>query len=266
MGALDIGHPGLRLSDLEGFFGSFGGVSPLLVSDYDGTLAPFRRERGEAVTPEETKELIRRIMEAGGEFVLLTGREASEAASLLGVPAEIWGCHGWQRRSPGGDTVTVALSAAEEQALLLLPGLFRAFPSDAVERKPVSAALHWRERPDVLEQYGKLEKSILERASEAGLEKLPFEQGVEFRLPSFTKGKAMKRILAARSSRDPVCYLGDDETDEDAFRVLNGRGVGILVSALPAESAAGVRIRPDEVPEFLRKWLAALETGWRETP
>lgn len=266
MGALDIGHPGLGLSDLEGFFDSFSGVSPLLVSDYDGTLAPFRRERDEAVPPEETKRLLRRIVETGGEFILLTGREASEAASLLGVPAEIWGCHGWQRRSPGGETATTPLSGAEEQALRLLPDLFRPFPPGAVERKPVSAALHWRERPDVLEQYGKLEKSILERASEVGLERLPFDQGVEFRLPSCTKGEAMKRILAARNFRDPVCYLGDDVTDEDAFRVLGGRGVGVLVSVLPAASAAGVRIRPEEVPEFLRKWLAALETGRRGAP
>ena len=266
MGAVDIGHPGLGLSDLEGFFGSFGGVSPLLVSDYDGTLAPFRRERSEAVPSEETKDLLQRILEAGGEFVLLTGREASEAASLLGVPAEIWGCHGWQRRSPGGDTVTVPLSAAEERALLLLPDLFRAFPPEAVERKPVSAALHWRERPEVLEQYGKFEESILERASQAGLERLPFDQGIEFRLPSCTKGVAMKRILAARSFRDPVCYLGDDVTDEDAFRVLDGRGAGILVSAFPAVSAAGVRILPEEVPEFLRRWLGALTAGRRGTP
>ena len=266
MGALDIGHPGFGLADLEEFFGSFCGVSPLLVSDYDGTLAPFRRERGEAVPPEETKDLVRRIAETGGEFILLTGREASEAAALLGVPAEVWGCHGWQRRSPGGDTVTMPLSGAEERALRLLPDMFPGFPSGAVELKPVSAALHWRERPDVLEKYEKLEESILERASEAGLEKLSFDGGVEFRLPSCTKGEAMKRILAARSFRDPVCYLGDDLTDEDAFRVLDGRGVGVLVSALPAASAAAVRIRPEEVPEFLRRWLAALESGRRGTP
>ncbi|MBL3539095.1 trehalose-phosphatase [Aminivibrio sp.] len=258
----------MGLSDLEGFFESFRGVgvSPLLVSDYDGTLVPFRRERDEAVPSRETRDLVRRIGEAGGEFILLTGREASEAASLLGVPAEIWGCHGWQRRSPGGETITMPLSGAEEDALRLLPDLFRSFPSDAVERKPVSIALHWRERPDVLEQYGKLEKSIIERASSAGLEKLPFDQGVEFRLPSCTKGEAMKRILAARSFRDPVCYLGDDVTDEDAFRALDGRGVGVLVSALPAASAAVVRIRPEEVPEFLRKWIAALEAERRESP
>lgn len=259
MGAVDLDYPRPGLGALEGFFASFRGVRPLLVSDYDGTIAPFRRERNEAVPPEETRLLLRKIMGAGGDFILLTGREASEAASLLGLPAEIWGCHGWQRRSPSGETVTLPLSGTEEKALTVLPVLFRGFPRDAVEMKPVSAALHWRDRPDVREMYCRREKSIAEKASEAGFERLPFDGGVEFRLPSCTKGEAMKRILSARSSRDPVCYLGDDVTDEDAFRVLGGRGVGIRISSLQARSFAHVWLLPEERAEFFRRWLDALE-------
>ena len=46
------------------------------------------------------------------------------------------------------------------------------------------------------------------------------------------KGKAVLYLLAAlRLDGDDVAplYLGDDITDEDAFRALSGRGIGIFV-------------------------------------
>jgi trehalose-phosphatase len=49
-------------------------------------------------------------------------------------------------------------------------------------------------------------------------------------------------------------YIGDDETDEDAFRALADRGgIGILVAEAPQPTAAAYRLRtPDDVETFLR--------------
>jgi alpha,alpha-trehalase len=57
-------------------------------------------------------------------------------------------------------------------------------------------------------------------------------------------------------------YLGDDVTDEDAFRALRERGevggVGVLVAEEPRETAARYRLRdPDEVREFLAAFAGA---------
>ncbi|KAF0911861.1 hypothetical protein E2562_012342 [Oryza meyeriana var. granulata] len=80
------------------------------------------------------------------------------------------------------------------------------------------------------------------------------------------KGEALRFLLSALgfSSGDgandgddafPI-YIGDDRTDEDAFRVLRarGQGAGILVSRFPKDTCASFSLRdPSEVKDFLRK-------------
>jgi trehalose 6-phosphate phosphatase len=72
------------------------------------------------------------------------------------------------------------------------------------------------------------------------------------------KGKALEFLLeslgyAGRADVLPV-YIGDDRTDEDAFKALRrrGQGVGILVSKHPKETSASFSLQePAEVMEFL---------------
>jgi trehalose 6-phosphate phosphatase len=59
--------------------------------------------------------------------------------------------------------------------------------------------------------------------------------------------------FANRSDVLPV-YIGDDRTDEDAFKVLRkrGQGIGILVSKCPKETNASYSLQdPGEVMDFL---------------
>jgi trehalose 6-phosphate phosphatase len=49
-------------------------------------------------------------------------------------------------------------------------------------------------------------------------------------------------------------YIGDDKTDEDAFKLLRGRGqgFGILVSKFPKDTSASYSLQdPPEVMNFL---------------
>jgi trehalose-phosphatase len=55
-------------------------------------------------------------------------------------------------------------------------------------------------------------------------------------------------------------YLGDDTTDEDAFRALGREGVTIRVGDSGSPTAARHRLRdPDEVLGFLQRWRDELE-------
>ncbi|KAK4745468.1 hypothetical protein SAY87_011780 [Trapa incisa] len=74
------------------------------------------------------------------------------------------------------------------------------------------------------------------------------------------KGKAVMFLLESLglNERDDVLpiYVGDDRTDEDAFKVLRegNRGLGILVSSIPKESSAYYSLRnPSEVEMFLKR-------------
>lgn len=255
---MDVTSSKLGLKDLVDFFASFSSTRPLLVSDYDGTLAPFHRERSEAVPSGKTIDLMQSIIEAGGDIIILSGRKSEEIHALLGLSVEIWGCHGWEHRTADGILNTMPLSEEEKKALMVLPSLLSVFPDDALERKPVSTALHWRGREDIRGMFRQRSRELLSQMKQSGLEALPFDGGVEFRIPSFTKGVAMERILSTCPGKGPICYLGDDVTDEDAFRVLVGRGLGILVSATLRETSARVWICPEQVNLFLEKWCGSL--------
>ena len=91
---------------LKEFFGAFaGGVTPFLLLDYDGTLAPFRVDRFHAWPWAGVRELLARIeWQRRTHIAVITGRTADEIVPLLGIdpPPEIWGLHGAERLFPDG--------------------------------------------------------------------------------------------------------------------------------------------------------------------
>ena len=76
----------------------------------------------------------------------------------------------------------------------------------------------------------------------------------------WNKGKAVRWIMKALNlswEDHMVFYFGDDTTDEDAFRAVNSRGVGILVSDKDKVSAAGFRLSsPDEVAKLFNQLVS----------
>ncbi len=73
----------------------------------------------------------------------------------------------------------------------------------------------------------------------------------------------LAETLGLRQAGADLIYIGDDETDEDAFRDLRqrGAGIGILVTAQPARTAATYYLRDcDEVYRFLKSLAAVLPT------
>jgi trehalose-6-phosphatase len=54
-------------------------------------------------------------------------------------------------------------------------------------------------------------------------------------------------------------YIGDDRTDEDAFRTIQQRGIGIVVSQDPGPTMARYALKnPAEVELFLRALSACV--------
>ncbi|KAF5803600.1 putative trehalose-phosphatase [Helianthus annuus] len=85
-------------------------------------------------------------------------------------------------------------------------------------------------------------------------------------LIDWDKGKAVEFLLESLglSNANDVLpiYIGEDRTDEDAFKVLRegNRGYGILVSSVPKESKAFLSLRDtSEVKQFLKSLVR-----WKE--
>lgn len=239
----------------------------VLLLDYDGTLAPFSIDRHRAVPYPGLRDLLQQIVDTGRtRLVIVTGRDAREIDPFLRLrPApEIWGSHGLQRLLPDGRCQMPEIPPAVAEVLddarrwLEYQGLH-----DCAERKPGSIAVHWRalEQTEAEELRGRIIVGWFPIAERANLKLLEFDGGVEMRMPDLDKGDAVRTILKETGPNVPVTYLGDDITDERAFRALASQGLGILVRASFRRSAAQAWLKPpEELRDFLSRWLAATET------
>jgi trehalose-phosphatase len=233
--------------------------------DYDGTLAPFREDRMQALPWPGITGRLDRISELPSVHLsLVTGRSARELAALLPVkrPIEIWGSHGREHLTTGGVYTSAMLPPVQQSAIAQLEHeLQQAGYGAQAERKPASIAVHWRgldaEDANKVEQIAfRVYRTAGERA---GLSLLAFDGGLEMRSDSINKGHAALHMLT-QCPTAAAAYLGDDTTDEDAFSVLRGRGITLLVRPEPRPSQAEYWIRPpDDLLAFLDAWIRAAE-------
>ena len=234
----------------------------LLMLDYDGTLAPFHVQPELAVPYAEVGPVLEEIVRSGGtRVVIVSGRPADEVPALLALSErpEIWGSHGWERLLPDGKRVVEQPGADARRALDSAAGAVASIPEGArLEHKLASIALHWRGMPAAsADEVKRLATEAWEPIAKNGaLEILPFDGGIELRTVGCNKQYAVKAVLSETAQDSAVAYLGDDITDEDAFRAVKTRGVGVLVRAEFRETGADVWIRPPhELVEFMRHWV-----------
>lgn len=237
----------------------------LLLLDYDGTLAPFRKERDQAFPYRGSAQLLEEIVGSGRtRVVIISGRDACETIPLLGVAPipEVWGLHGLQRRKPDGSIETVRI---EERYLEALSDADRWLDCQhlrhAAEFKTGSIAVHWRGLPnsEVKELRGRLLAGWKPIAEHTGMELLEFDGGIEIRAPQADKGDVVRIVLSEMEPDTPAAYLGDDATDERAFQAILGRGLSVLVRPRWRQTAAQLWLKPPgELLDFLSRWLDAV--------
>ena len=230
-----------------------------LFLDLDGTLTPLR-ESPELVRPHaELTALLRRAGESlAGRLAIVSGRTVDAVDTIVErACAAVAGVHGLQRRTAAGELEAVSPHPRVQHAAEQMATFARGCPGLLVEHKDQSAALHYRGAP-------KAEPAVMEfigRLAEA--EALTIQSGhmvMELRTPGPDKGGAVRAFLAEAPfrGRRPI-YVGDDHTDEAAFRVAAAAGgVGVLVGP-ERPSAARARL---EDPTAVRLWIAeSLDRG-----
>jgi trehalose 6-phosphate phosphatase len=234
----------------------------ILLLDYDGTLAPFNEDPGKAFPYSGVIDVLDRLMEVPKlRVVIVTGRWIKSLQPLINLrkQPEIWGSHGVERLLPDG---SYDVAPVEEETI---EGLVAADEwvdsagfNGRVERKPGSVALHWRGIDEfVRRQMESAVRSKWELMAQAwNLQLKEFDGGLELRAPGRNKGDAVRTICREMSAGAQIAYLGDDFTDEDAFEVLKGRGLGVLVRKTLRPTMADLWIKPpEEMLEFLDRWL-----------
>ena len=103
----------------------------------------------------------------------------------------------------------------------------------------MTVAFHWRQAPDEDAARAELEE-VAERARAAGLEAHWGRKVLELRPPvDADKGSAVRSLLGERGLRRAL-YAGDDSTDLDAFRGLDGLEVAVRVAVVSGEAPPGL--------------------------
>ncbi|WP_206241782.1 trehalose-phosphatase [Novosphingobium terrae] len=221
-----------------------------LFLDFDGTLVDLA-ERPDAVhvsarLHDLLDTLARRL---DGRLAIVSGRGASDVAEQLGQPScLIVGSHGAEFRDASGRIAAPPRSAALEEAVLAVQAFARDYQGEGgqqgllVEDKPQGVALHYRMAPELQDAADGFATDLARRL---GLYLQTGKMMVELRMGGADKGIALNRLMGQTAMRGtkPV-FLGDDDTDETAFRAARALGgAGILVG--PMRQTAALWRLPD---------------------
>jgi len=237
------------------------GRLPAVFLDYDGTLTPIVARPDLAHLPPKTRTTLETLSRRC-PTAIVSGRDLDDVGSMMGIDT-LWfaGSHGFDLLSPdgsrheyeGGAHAPPQLDEAEGE----LAEAIRDVPHAWIERKKFAIAVHYRQSPD--EYVPRLKAAVRDVAQHhdalrmAGGKKI-FELRPDI---PWDKGRALRWILQAVAADHPdviAVYLGDDETDEDAFREVRERGLGIVVGEGDRSTAAHHRLHdPTEVERFLAR-------------
>jgi trehalose-phosphatase len=244
--------------DLDAFFDQLRDVRQcVLLMGYDGTLAAWRDDP----QPEPCRLLDGILRDGRTRVILVSGRWTRD---LLPLPAlsrtpELWGSHGRERRFPDGrhetatpdETALRGLAEADTwiEEIIALGG--------SAEPKPAGLAIHWRglAHAQATQVRDLVRENWAMLARESGLALHEFDGGIELRVPGCDKGHAVNTVLNEMPVGTMAAYLGNDVSDEDAFRALRGRGLRVLVRADFRASGADLWITPArDLTAFLSRW------------
>lgn len=221
----------------------------LFFLDYDGTLTPIVERPELAILSKEMREVLRELS-ARYRVAIVSGRAREDVEKLVGIEGVFYaGSHGFDIRGPGFSMlqpeaerfVPLILQLKEkfEEELSEIPGVL-------IEPKKFSLAVHYRlVEEENLPQIQELVEEVVSSNRELRLMK---GKKVFEILPNINwdKGRAVRWLLQAFGlswESSSVIYIGDDTTDEDAFRIIRTRGTGILVADQVRCSAADFWIK-----------------------
>lgn len=237
-----------------------GGTPPAVFLDYDGTLTPIV-ERPELATLPDAMAAVLRDLAARCPVTIVSGRDLANLRQMVTLDGVVYaGSHGFDVDAPeelGGRVrrgedfadVLAAARARLKEAVAPIAGAW-------VEDKAFAVTLHFRQVapedvPAVEAAFAAVADAFPDLRRTGGKKVLELRPNVEW-----DKGRALLMLLERidRSGPHFPLFVGDDETDEDAFCAVAGSGIGIRVGDPHVASAAEYFLADtDEAATFLRR-------------
>jgi trehalose 6-phosphate phosphatase len=200
-----------------------------LFLDFDGVLAPIVERPDDAAVPAETRAELERLAGRYALVAVVSGRAGEDVVRRVGVGGVVGvGSHGLEL-DPEAERWRPRIAAFADGAGWA-----------DTERKGLTVSFHFRTAPDEAAARGELE-TLAERARADGLV-ARFGRKVLEVLPPLeaNKGTAVRRLLEARGLTRAL-VAGDDTTDLDSFRAVDGIELAVRVAVAADESPPALR-------------------------
>jgi trehalose 6-phosphate phosphatase len=236
----------------------FVGNKTLFAFDLDGTLAPIVAEPSLILIPDKVRAKLIRLGELAS-VAIVTGRACADAQAHLGFkPRFLVGNHGAEGL-PGREeeeSVFIRMGNTWERQLRLLLAVERS-AGIVFENKGATLSLHYRNAPypvmaqkEILNAVHQL-VPLPRRVSGKYVENLTPQEAPH-------KGEALSFIMRHLGCRQAL-FVGDDETDEDVFRLRDDRIFGIRVETSPRSAARYFIRERGEIGALLDEIIGAVE-------
>jgi trehalose-phosphatase len=237
--------------------GELAGRRLAIFLDYDGTLSAIAAQPQQAVLSASMRSTLQEVAHRH-RVAIVSGRDLRDVQQMVGLPELYYaGNHGFEIAGPQGlsfeHPAARVLTALVTEAASALKPLISSFPGVWVEQKRFALAIHYRQASD--KDVARVEAAV-DRVCQThrGLRRSGGKKVFEIRPDlHWDKGRAVLWLLDNLGWRKELpLYVGDDVTDEDAFRALKKRGIGICVqeSHRPTE-AAYILSSVNQVESFL---------------
>lgn len=240
-------------------------VRLFLFFDYDGTLTPIVDRPEKAFLPTVTKNLLEKAKRSAGVVTsVISGRQLSDLEKRVGIRGLVYvGNHGlemkarkWRWVHPGAKR----FQSVVKKVIAELEPRTRAIDGAVLENKTFGLSLHYRLVPKkkIPALYASFNKAIEPWISHKKARCAEGKKVWEVRPPfDWSKGTAVLKLLERYrwSNRDVVLYFGDDQTDEDAFRILKHQALTVRVGKGDETSARYVLKNSQEVGKLLGQLL-----------
>ena len=244
----------------------------LLCVDYDGTLTPIAKHPSQARLSVATKRWLKRLADLPEvRVVLVSGRAILDLKRMVGIRGLCYvGNHGLELQGPGLRYLNPVAQARRHYLTRLAGQVARALrpiPGVELENKGLTFSIHWRNIPrSSHRRFHRLVAHALSPHLSSGAVRVTTgKRVIEIRPPvTWDKGRIITWHLRhgtgrALNTTPFVVYLGDDQTDEDAFRTVNRRrGLSVLVGRPSRRTAASYGLRS---PADVTRWLQSVTSA-----
>lgn len=236
----------------------------LLCLDFDGTLAPHVDDPDAAELTPRNRQLLETLAQQSAlDIAIVSGRALNDVRDRVGIDGLTYaGNHGLESDlwTEGESTVHPRGEQYRSTIEEICAELSRlAVPSIEIENKEVTATVHYRNADIAQDEIEERVASVVEESGEKDLQLVSGTGIVEIRPAiDWDKGNAVRQFEDRCQGDCFTIYIGDDTTDEDAFRAIVSDGISIYVGTDGETKAMYSVPDVDGVTAFL-EWLG--ETG-----